>query len=70
MKACIVSLAAAIVVAGVGVVQAASVTVTMNAIDANGVGKQIGTLRLSDIKAGLRIAPQLAGLRQSELRSR
>ena len=62
MKACIVPLAAAIVVAGVGAVQAASVTVTMNAIDANGVGKQIGTLRLSDIKAGLRIAPQLAGL--------
>jgi Cu-Zn family superoxide dismutase len=62
MKACILPLAAAIVVAGASGVQAASVTVTMNAIDANGVGKQIGTLRLSDTKTGLRIAPQLAGL--------
>jgi Cu-Zn family superoxide dismutase len=53
MKACILPLAAAIVVAGASGVQAASVTVTMNAIDANGVGKQIGTLRLSDTKTGL-----------------
>jgi superoxide dismutase, Cu-Zn family len=66
MKACILPLAAAIVVAGAGALQAASVTVTMNAIDANGVGKQIGTLRLSDTKAGLRIAPQLAGLPPGE----
>jgi Cu-Zn family superoxide dismutase len=30
--------------------------------DANGVGKQIGTLHLSDTKAGLQVTPRLAGL--------
>ena len=62
MKTYLVTLVAAIVVAGAGAVHAASVTVTMNAIDANGVGKQLGTLRLSDTKTGLQITPQLAGL--------
>ena len=37
-------------------------TVTMNAIDATGVGKEIGTLGLSDSKDGLQITPRLAGL--------
>jgi superoxide dismutase, Cu-Zn family len=41
---------------------AASETITMNAIDANGVGKDIGTLVLSDTQAGLQITPQLVGL--------
>ena len=42
--------------------RAASATVNITAIDANGVGKQIGTLHLSDTKAGLQITPLLAGL--------
>ena len=54
MKAHIVTLTAAIVAAGVGAAYAASETVTMTAIDAKGVGKKIGTLRLSDSKVGLR----------------
>ena len=62
MKAHIVTLTAAIVAAGVGAAHAASETVTMTAIDAKGVGKKIGTLRLSDSKAGLQITPRLAGL--------
>jgi Cu-Zn family superoxide dismutase len=37
-------------------------TITMNAIDANGVGKEIGTVVLSDTQAGLKITPQLVGL--------
>jgi len=62
MKTYIVTLAAAMVLAGAGAVHAASMTVTMNAIDANGIGKKIGTLHLSDTKGGLRITPQLTGL--------
>jgi hypothetical protein len=53
MKAHIVTLASVIVAAGAG---------AMNAIDANGVGKEIGTLRLSDTKEGLEITPGLARL--------
>jgi Cu/Zn superoxide dismutase len=34
--------------------------VTINAIDASGVGKKIGTIELSDTKEGLRITPQLS----------
>jgi Cu-Zn family superoxide dismutase len=45
-----------------GLVYAASKTVSVNVIDTNGVGKEIGTLRLSDTEAGLQIAPHLAGL--------
>jgi Cu-Zn family superoxide dismutase len=37
-------------------------TITMNAIDANGVGKEIGTVVLSDTRTGLKITPQLVGL--------
>ena len=62
MRAYVVPLAAVIAAVGAGTVDAASLTVTMSAIDANGIGKQVGTLRLSDTKGGLRIAPQLAGL--------
>ena len=40
MKTYIVTLAAAMVLAGAGAVHAASMTVTMNAIDANGIGKK------------------------------
>src|SRR5215813_6467194 len=45
-----------------GLAYAESETVTMNAIDANGVGTEIGTLRLSDTKSGLEIIPQLRNL--------
>jgi Cu-Zn family superoxide dismutase len=60
MKAHVVTLAAVIVAAGAA--YAADETITMNAIDANGVGKEIGTLRLSDTNAGLEITPALADL--------
>ena len=60
MKIYIVTLAAAIVTAGAA--YAANETVTMNMIDANGVGKSIGTLDLTDTNEGLRITPQLDGL--------
>ena len=56
------ALNAAIVLAGTGLAYAASETVTVNAVDANGIGKQIGTISLSDSAAGLQIAPQLAEL--------
>jgi len=49
-------------VVGGGTSYAANETVTMNAIDAVGIGKEIGTLELSDTEAGLRITPHLAGL--------
>jgi hypothetical protein len=60
MKTYIVPLAAAIVTAGAA--HAASVTVTMNAIDANGVGKEIGALLLSDTQAGMLIRTVALGL--------
>jgi Cu-Zn family superoxide dismutase len=56
------TLNAAIVLVGTGIAYAASETVTVNAIDANGIGKQIGTISLSDSPSGLQIAPQLAEL--------
>jgi superoxide dismutase, Cu-Zn family len=62
MKAHVVTLVGGIVAAGVGAAYAASETVTMTAIDAKGLGKKIGTLRLSDTKAGLQITPRLANL--------
>jgi superoxide dismutase, Cu-Zn family len=62
MKNSIVALAAAIIVAATIAADAATETVTMNAIDANGIGAEVGTLSLSDTPAGLQIAPQLAGL--------
>jgi Cu-Zn family superoxide dismutase len=62
MKAPVVMVAAAMILVGVRAACAADVSVTVNAIDASGVGKTIGTLRLSDTKAGLQITPDLAGL--------
>src|SRR3974390_111161 len=50
------------IVAGGGACYGANETVTMNAIDAVGIGKEIGTLELSDTEGGLRITPHLAGL--------
>jgi Cu/Zn superoxide dismutase len=55
----VVTLAATIAAASAA--YAASETVTMNAIDANGVGKEIGTLLVSDTQAGLQVTPALVG---------
>ena len=51
-----------VLVAGGGAAHADNETVTVNAIDARGIGKEIGTLELSDTEAGLRVTPRLAGL--------
>ena len=58
MQTNIVTLATAIIIISTSAAYAASETITMNAIDANGVGKKIGTLRLSDAKTGLQITPR------------
>ena len=58
----VVTLAAATIVTGASAAYAASETITMNAIDANGVGKEIGRLVLSDTQMGLQITPELVGL--------
>jgi Cu-Zn family superoxide dismutase len=41
---------------------AATATVTINKIDANGIGEAIGTLTLEDVAGGLKITPKLKGL--------
>ena len=41
---------------------AQSTTVTINRIDANGVGEAIGTLTLEDTAQGLKVTPKLTGL--------
>ena len=53
MKSYVVSLAAIILVTAASAAHAASETITMNSIDANGVGKKIGSIGLSDTKASL-----------------
>ena len=58
MQTNIVTLATAIIIISTSAASAASETITMNAIDANGVGKKIGTVRLSDTKTGLQITPR------------
>ena len=61
MRTYVVTLAAAI--AATNAAHAASETVIMNAIDANGVGEEIGALLLSDTEAaGLQVQPALVGL--------
>ena len=62
MKTHTVTLASAIFVSAASIAYAASTTVNINAIDANGVGKKIGTIELSDTNEGLRITPQLTEL--------
>ena len=62
MRSNVVTLAAATIVTGASAAYAASEAITMNAIDANDVGKEIGTLVLSDTQTGLQITPQLVGL--------
>jgi len=62
MKTHTVKVVSAIFVGIASTAYATSTTVTINAIDANGVGKKIGTIELSDTKEGLRITPQLSEL--------
>ena len=62
MKTYIVKVVSALLVGAASTAYAASTTVTINAIDANGVGKKIGTIELSDTDKGLQITPQLAEL--------
>ena len=62
MKTYIVNVVCALLVGAASTAYAASTTVTINAIDANGVGKKIGTIELSDTNEGLRITPQLTEL--------
>src|SRR5262244_1431799 len=62
MKTYILKLVSVLFVGAVSTAYAASTTVTMNAIDANGVGKKIGTIELSDTNEGLRITPELTEL--------
>jgi superoxide dismutase, Cu-Zn family len=66
IKTYIVTLASAIFLSAASIAFAANMIVDVNAIDANGIGKKIGTLRLSDSKQGLRITPQLADLPPGE----
>ena len=60
MSARVTMLATALVIVGAGTAYAE--TVTMNTIDASGVGKVIGTISLSDANEGLVIMPDLADL--------
>src|SRR6201987_1867644 len=62
MKTHTAMLASAIFVSAASIAYAAITTVNINAIDANGVGKKIGTIELSDTNKGLRITPQLTEL--------
>lgn len=60
MSARVTMLATALAIVGAGT--ACAETVTMNTIDASGVGKVIGTISLSDANEGLVIMPDLADL--------
>jgi hypothetical protein len=62
MTTYIAKVVSAVLVGAASAAYAASTTVTINAIDANGVGRNIGTIELSDTNDGLRIAPQLTEL--------
>src|SRR5262249_37291181 len=62
MKTYILKLVSVLFVGAASTAYAASTTVTINAIDANGVGKKIGTIELSDTNEGLRITPELTEL--------
>ena len=62
MKTYIVKMVSALFVGAASTAYAAGTSVTINAIDANGVGKKIGTIELSDTHEGLRITPQLTEL--------
>ena len=57
-----IGVAGALLVASAGTAFAASKTVTMNAIDATGVGAAIGTITFRDTPQGLMVEPKLTGL--------
>jgi len=59
---CKVLSVAVLMVAAASTAQAATVSVTVNKIDENGVGAAIGSLKLEDTGAGLQVTPTLAGL--------
>ena len=61
MKSYVKLIIIAIVASG-GAAYADNEIVTMNAVDVGGIGKEIGTLELSDTEGGLRVTPRLAGL--------
>jgi Cu-Zn family superoxide dismutase len=52
----------ALMLAAVPAARGATATVTVNKIDANGIGAAIGTLALEDTSGGLKITPNLADL--------
>lgn len=54
------------VLAWAGTASAASVTVAMNAVNANGVGNILGTIVFQDSAQGLRIMPNLSGLSEGQ----
>jgi Cu-Zn family superoxide dismutase len=62
MKKLVPILAGTLVAVAAGTAAAATLTVTVNAIDASGVGAKIGMIELSDTAAGLRILPRLTNL--------
>ena len=51
MKADVVRLAAVILVVAASAAHAASETIIMNSIDANGIGKKVGTLERDEVKS-------------------
>ena len=55
-------LALAILAAGSAVTYAAEFTVTLNAVDAKGVGTAVGTVRIVETPYGLAFYPKLTGL--------
>lgn len=55
-------IAAILLTAAAGPALAAKLTITMNAIDAQGVGQPIGTIEARDTSKGLALTPKLSGL--------
>jgi len=62
MNKMIPALVAATFALGTSTAFAATATVTVNTIDANGVGAKIGTITLTDTPGGLMLTPNLNGL--------
>jgi len=55
-------LVAATFALGTGTAFAASALITVNAIDATGIGAKIGAIKLTDTKGGLKLSPNLRDL--------
>lgn len=60
--AALVGLAGSVVLGLGGAASAATKTVTVNAIDANGIGAAIGSITFKDTAQGLLVEPKLTGL--------